>query len=58
MLREDTALSRDERNANRIILENIQVMLLQQVNEINIDKSKLVNSKFTPSLMDPHNRDS
>ena len=49
MLREDTALSRDERNANRIILENIQVMLLQQVNEINIDKSKLVNSKFTLS---------
>ncbi|KAL1665580.1 hypothetical protein GGF50DRAFT_52363, partial [Schizophyllum commune] len=38
MLREDAALSRDERNANRMILENIQVMLLQQVNEVNIDK--------------------
>ncbi|KAL1716229.1 hypothetical protein EV715DRAFT_205722, partial [Schizophyllum commune] len=38
MLREDAALSRDERNANRIILENIQAILQQQVNEINIDK--------------------
>ncbi|KAI5885412.1 uncharacterized protein SCHCODRAFT_02719092 [Schizophyllum commune H4-8] len=38
MLRENTALSQDERNANRIMLENIQVMFLQQVNEISIDR--------------------
>ena len=49
-------MSRDERNANRIILENIQVMLLQQVNEINIDKSKLVDSRIMFSLMDLHCR--
>ncbi|KAL1702142.1 hypothetical protein EV121DRAFT_282128 [Schizophyllum commune] len=53
MLREDAALSRDERNANRIILENIQVMLLQQVNEIHIDKKTVDLEKIYTWLQYP-----